>query len=461
MDAAQFLNDVDEDFLCTICQDVMVNPHFCREGHQFCLECITNWLQRSKTCPSDRKELVEGNLTKNPMARNLISKLVVRCLNAAAGAVGAVDGYDGGGCEWSGALSERERHLRDHCGFVEVRCGSAGCDVKVQRARLADHEAICELREVSCESCPAKFTARESDQHQLTCKGVEIGCPMRCGKMVRRGDMAQHEKECEELVVCCPFASHGCQVRGKKRKISEHEEEATAIHLQLATSTTKRQREESSRLEKALAESTKQVTEHAQQVLALQKQLKECQSEHAKQIEKLEAAHIGEGKVAWKIEDFTNKLKQKRSIDSKPFHVDTKAGRCHLGLKMVFYRKAGSETQGFVVFGVCHLMDQGGLLHFPIKLAGTRFEVQSVVGGSTYEIFLGEQAELQFPRARCSIWAGFRTEMVDGVTWSDGDSELPEILARECDRDATDYLERNTMTVRATLRVTPPEELWV
>jgi len=445
MDAAQFLSQVDEEFLCTICHDVMVNPHFCRDGHQFCLECITSWLQRSKTCPSDRKRLVECRLTKNPMARNLISKLVVRCSNAAAGVVGVVDGYArGNGCKWSGALSERDEHLKNDCAFVEVQCGSAGCYSKVQRAQLADHEAACEHREVGCEKCPARFTARESDQHQLTCTGVEIECLLGCGTKVRRGDLVEHEQECGEVVVCCQFAEHGCQVRGKRRKISEHEEEATSVHLQLATRTTKHQREESSRL--------------AEQVVALQTQLKDCQAERSLAL--AQAARSGHAKVVWKIADFTKKLKHKRSVCSKTFLVETKEGPCPMQLDMTFSRKAGSETQGFASFFVKHLANQGGLMNFPIKLAGTRFQVESVVGGSTYE-YLFDDEEVRKPGGYCGVYAAFKTKLVDDVTWSDFNRELYPILTNGCDRDATDYLEGDTMTLRATFRVTPAEELYV
>lgn len=79
MEAHQFL-DVDEDLLCSICQNVMISPHSCSQvscpfcahvactlpvlrdirygnsawfyqGHAFCFDCISRWMQTATTCP--------------------------------------------------------------------------------------------------------------------------------------------------------------------------------------------------------------------------------------------------------------------------------------------------------------------------------------------------------------------------------------------------------------------------
>eukprot|EP00961_Rhodomonas_salina_P267298 3611843-Rhodomonas_salina.1 len=50
-----FVGEMDEDMLCGICQNVMVKPHSCHPGHNFCLWCISQWLQSNPTCPFGRE----------------------------------------------------------------------------------------------------------------------------------------------------------------------------------------------------------------------------------------------------------------------------------------------------------------------------------------------------------------------------------------------------------------------
>eukprot|EP00286_Rhodomonas_abbreviata_P029483 CAMPEP_0181305520 /NCGR_PEP_ID=MMETSP1101-20121128/9778_1 /TAXON_ID=46948 /ORGANISM="Rhodomonas abbreviata, Strain Caron Lab Isolate" /LENGTH=499 /DNA_ID=CAMNT_0023411451 /DNA_START=132 /DNA_END=1631 /DNA_ORIENTATION=- len=499
MDTDDFLNGVDQEFLCTICRNVMVNPHTCRKGHQFCFDCITRWLQSSKTCPSDRGELDASSLVENRIAHNLINKLLVRCSNASANTAGEADG-----CVWSNALSERATHLRDECSFVEVQCGLAGCDFKVRRADVAEHEAICEHREVACVRCQVRFIARDLDKHQLACKGVEIECPRECGKKVLRGDLPTHEEKCEEMVVCCSFADYGCQAREKRRKISEHEQHATAIHLHLAVSTAKRHREESSRLEMALAEKAKQVTEHAEEVLALQTQLKDVQAKNGEQVLALythlgnvqtkngervldlqsqlkdsqarnqtqvellndcsakmlalvRTADIGEAPVVWKIDHFTEKLKAKESFKSRTFNVRTKAGWYPMCLEISMHRKPASRKKGFISLELSHCEGEGGSVHFPISLVGTYIDVKPVAGGVAFEALLDE-GNIQQPGDTCHIREGFRTDNVVGLTWSNKDSAID---LDKCVLDVTKYLEDDTMTVKAVVRVTPAKEMLV
>lgn len=41
-----FVNPIDEDFNCTICQLPLMEPTITRCGHRFCKECIDEHLQR-------------------------------------------------------------------------------------------------------------------------------------------------------------------------------------------------------------------------------------------------------------------------------------------------------------------------------------------------------------------------------------------------------------------------------
>lgn len=48
MDASDFVGRVDEDLLCVICHNVLLNPYSCKEGHTFCHSCICEWLKKCR-----------------------------------------------------------------------------------------------------------------------------------------------------------------------------------------------------------------------------------------------------------------------------------------------------------------------------------------------------------------------------------------------------------------------------
>eukprot|EP00961_Rhodomonas_salina_P271466 3668191-Rhodomonas_salina.1 len=139
-----------------------------------------------------------------------------------------------GGCRWFGAVGDSAKHLRDACAYLEVKCSCEGCEAKVLRFRIAEHEACCQCREVSCEKCEERMQAREMSEHMPGCSLVEIDCPQECGARLLRADLGEHEQECANAVGCCSFAQHGCEVRGKRKKIGKHEEEEAVAHARLA-----------------------------------------------------------------------------------------------------------------------------------------------------------------------------------------------------------------------------------
>eukprot|EP00961_Rhodomonas_salina_P148425 1997947-Rhodomonas_salina.1 len=269
METSEFLAPVDDNFLCTICQSVMISPRACSQGHQFCGDCISNWLERSQTCPQRCGKLTAGSLTKLRGAENLINKLQVRCHHAGVDAAGPSPGprnlcrrprtngeacEGDAGCVWIGTVEARAKHLLNECAYSEVECRCEGCNAKVIRFELAEHEASCEHREVSCEKCEERVKAGEMSDHLLGCTRVEIACPQECGARVLQGDLAEHEKECGNVVVSFSFAEHGCSKRGKRKKIVKHEEEEAVAHSRLAARRAGRELEKNAVLEKEVME---------------------------------------------------------------------------------------------------------------------------------------------------------------------------------------------------------------
>lgn len=473
MNTSDFLDVVDDNLLCTICQNVMVSPSCCGQGHQFCLECISKWIEQSPTCPSCSGDLTVSSLTKLRLVENMINKLRVRCCHA-----GVKDGPSPGpknlrrrsrpdvassaadsevaieGCGWIGALGNRAKHLEDECMHSEVECSCEGCDAKVPRFQVAEHEASCEHRELSCAKCEERIKAGERDAHMLRCKLVEIECPQ-CGARVLRGDLEEHEQECANKVVSCPFADHGCEVRGERRKIREHVEEAAVAHARLMGRRDGREHERIAALEKELEEIKLREKERT---AALEKELAETRRKLARAPDACGEAT----RVVWKIEGFTDKAKDKE-LGSSVFRVHTKVGEYRLRLFLDFARKAGSSKQGYCGFfvGAVAGEEDASSAPFPLGLEGTTLTVRKGerMATQTYT------AEHKLDDSDDAPWAvgdhnGFRADKIAGSKWKTPDAKRgPEGDAAEPEHDVCDFLENDTLTVSGYIRVTPPSEI--
>ena len=62
-DLVDFVDPVDENFICGICEGILVKPMCCREGHSYCESCINRWLSEKPECPVDRSRLTLETLT--------------------------------------------------------------------------------------------------------------------------------------------------------------------------------------------------------------------------------------------------------------------------------------------------------------------------------------------------------------------------------------------------------------
>jgi len=258
---------------------------------------------------------------------------------------------------------------------------------------------------------------------------VEIECPQECGARVLRGELGEHEKECANVVVSCSFAEHGCEKRGKRKKVQEHEEEAAVAHSRLAA----RQAEF---FKQALAEKTSQVQKLEEELAA--------------------SLSGGVAPVRWEIEDFTAKAKKKELFKSKVFHVPTKAGAYHLRLTGQFYRKAGSTRRGYVGLFVRHDSAHGGSANFPVSLEGTELTVAKGARKTTKNFGRADQLERD---SSLGLRNMLSTDKLPGLRWTDEDEEEEAEEGEEPEYDVTDLLEDDTLTVKGTIRVTPPKEI--
>ncbi|XP_078352446.1 TNF receptor-associated factor 4-like [Oculina patagonica] len=102
-----FVNPVDKDLLCKLCQLPSREPkQIMHCGDRFCSKCIDEYFQRQErkdkylTCPLHVKLVLERDKDVFPdtAAKRKISSLDIRCGN--------------GGCKWTGELKAKEVRLK-------------------------------------------------------------------------------------------------------------------------------------------------------------------------------------------------------------------------------------------------------------------------------------------------------------------------------------------------------------
>ena len=139
----RFEKDVDENFHCSICYNVLKEPRTCRNNdHIFCLACITQHLKvNSQTCPECNEHLSADTLRRPRVLSNYLSKLKINCDHANRG------------CPQFTCLEDLKTHVAN-CGYAPVLCSNAECGMEINKKDKVHHETkVCDYRKVKCHDC--------------------------------------------------------------------------------------------------------------------------------------------------------------------------------------------------------------------------------------------------------------------------------------------------------------------
>ncbi|KFO82738.1 E3 ubiquitin-protein ligase LNX, partial [Cuculus canorus] len=75
-----YTEEVDDDLICHICLQPLLQPLDTLCGHTFCTACLTNFLMEKDFCPMDRKLVILQTCRKSSiLVNNLLDKLMVSC----------------------------------------------------------------------------------------------------------------------------------------------------------------------------------------------------------------------------------------------------------------------------------------------------------------------------------------------------------------------------------------------
>ena len=142
-DDSRFEKDVDENFHCSICYNVLKEPRMCRNNeHVFCLACISEHLKvNSQTCPECNEHLSVDTLRRARVVNNYLSKLKINC------------DYASRGCPEFTCVEGLETHVAN-CEFAPVFCSNENCGMEINKQDKVHHETeVCGYRKVKCHDC--------------------------------------------------------------------------------------------------------------------------------------------------------------------------------------------------------------------------------------------------------------------------------------------------------------------
>ena len=140
---SRFEKDVDENFHCSICYNVLKEPRMCRNNeHIFCLACISEHLKvNSQTCPECNEHLSIDTLRRPRVLNNYLSKLKINC------------DYASRGCPEFTCVEGLQTHVAN-CEFAPVFCSNENCGVEINKQDQVHHETeVCGYRKVKCHDC--------------------------------------------------------------------------------------------------------------------------------------------------------------------------------------------------------------------------------------------------------------------------------------------------------------------
>ncbi|XP_053329593.1 ligand of Numb protein X 2-like [Spea bombifrons] len=105
-----FQDEVDDELVCHICLQPLLQPMDTPCGHTYCYRCLKNFLKEKDFCPMDRKKLCFQDCHKSSLlVRNLLDKLSVVCPFLTE-------------CKQVMQRSDLEPHLRNRCpGYRKYR----------------------------------------------------------------------------------------------------------------------------------------------------------------------------------------------------------------------------------------------------------------------------------------------------------------------------------------------------
>ncbi|XP_064401507.1 TNF receptor-associated factor 5-like [Halichondria panicea] len=186
-------------------------------------------------------------------------------------------------CKQDNMATQEDKYLRRKVRQLNVRCPhkKSGCEWTGELGDLNHHTTSCPKRPWKCQYCDFESTHDiGTNDHTPCCDNYPLPCPNQCEiGTVPRCQVDSHLLECPLQLVECEFAGNGCDVKVPRRDLVGHMTESVQHHLLTATLLNLQ----------LTRELHQKMEEKDQQIVNLQKQVKEQGDNIHTKIQQLDA----------------------------------------------------------------------------------------------------------------------------------------------------------------------------
>ncbi|CAO3665549.1 unnamed protein product [Rhizopus microsporus] len=205
--AVKYVEKVNENLICCICQTPFIDPVTTPCGHTFCLQCIQQALESSNLCPIDRAVISHELQPAIKIISNMVNELLVHCTQE--------------GCDFTCQRQLIESHIKNDCQYTMTCCELEECQELFLKRDLGSHTEKCQFRTSKCFMCKKKLKVFELQSHFDLCPAEIIECTF-CKTSRSRLEHTSHIDECPQYKLDCNYRDFGCSWKGERQDLSDH-----------------------------------------------------------------------------------------------------------------------------------------------------------------------------------------------------------------------------------------------
>ncbi|KAG1053377.1 hypothetical protein G6F43_004532 [Rhizopus delemar] len=206
--AIKYVDKVNDNLLCCICQTPFIDPVTTHCGHTFCSHCIQQSLETSCQCPIDRTVIrIEEIKPAVKIIANIVNELLVHCPEE--------------GCDFVGQRQFIESHIKHDCQYTVTCCELEECKELLLKKDLDSHAENCQFRTLECQMCKKKLKKFELQKHYDHCPAEMIEC-VYCNSCRPRFEHGQHITECPQYRIPCDHQTYGCSWQDERQQLVDH-----------------------------------------------------------------------------------------------------------------------------------------------------------------------------------------------------------------------------------------------
>ena len=192
------VDNLNENYNCIICYDLIYPAVSLECGHSFCKRCIDKYCEKNihiqNKCPLCRKIFFNNNNTHNIKINNILRDLKCKCpIN---------------NCNWIGKLFELDNHL-SICQIKNKNIICKWCKLPMELKYFENHIINdCEYKKIKCKYCHSEGPEINLKNHHLECQEYPRKCTY-CNKSFSRNNFDNHkDNQCKLRPVYCEFCDH-------------------------------------------------------------------------------------------------------------------------------------------------------------------------------------------------------------------------------------------------------------